>query len=668
MKALPAMAKRAMSDDTSSRSDYEPQTRVKLLGGLVALVVVFLLAALLTLVQQSNHQRDAALARKQHSYDIVLLTGQIGGAFGQAEAALGRYVTNGDRDTGTVYYDQWRHVGYLLDDLGSLVHDDPRQAARLAHLRALYRKRGEELGPPAQLASLKKGWAAISLFAVAGKSPTLKDIDATLQAMADAETSLLDKRSDFAADRVDRANNLAHLLSLVGVLLALSVIALGWLMTTALAERRVAREIADVETDRAQWLEQAVIERTAELRDANLRLIEEGQTRAAAETKLRQLQKMEAVGQLTGGIAHDFNNMLAVVLGGLEMAKRRVEEQAQEASRHIDSALEGANRAAALTRRLLSFARAEPLLPGAIQPGQLLRDMRDLLDRTIGERIEVQIESEADVWPVWIDAYQLENAILNLAVNARDAMDGEGKLAMRVANARLAEGEVGNLAPGDYVRISVTDTGTGMSPETLERVFEPFFTTKPVGQGTGLGLSQISGFARQSGGDVAIQSVLGEGTTVSIYLPRHDGEADAARPAPAPTAPKASVDVGTILVVEDDPRVRAATGTALTELGYPAILCGSGPEAIDQLQERDDIGLVITDVVMPGMTGPELAGQIRARHPEVGLLFVTGYVGEAGEAESFKGSEVLRKPFTLRALADALNAAAGNMSAGRSLN
>jgi len=367
----------------------------------------------------------------------------------------------------------------------------------------------------------------------------------------------------------------------------------------------------------------------------------------------------------------DVQNGLGTVcpdLHGLEMAKRRVEEQAQEASRHIDSALEGANRAAALTRRLLSFARAEPLLPGAIRPGQLLRDMRDLLDRTIGERIEVQIESEADVWPVWIDAYQLENAILNLAVNARDAMDGEGKLAMRVGNARLAEGEVGNLALGDYVRISVADTGTGMSSETLERVFEPFFTTKPVGQGTGLGLSQISGFARQSGGDVAIQSVLGEGTTVSIYLPRHDGEAEAARPTPAPAAPKASVDVGTILVVEDDPRVRAATGTALTELGYPAILCGSGPEAIDQLQERDDIGLVITDVVMPGMTGPELAGQIRARHPEVGLLFVTGYVGEAGEAESFKGSEVLRKPFTLRALADALNAAAGNMNAGRSLN
>jgi len=661
MVTLPAMAKLAMSDDTSSPAGDEPQIRVKLLGGMVALVAAFLLAALLTLVQRSNHERDAALARKQHSYDIVVVTGQIGGAFGQAEAALGRYVINGDRDTGTVYYDQWRRVGSMLDDLGDLVHDDPVQAARLAHLRELYEKRGEELGPPAQLASIKKGWSAISLFAVAGKSPTLKDIGVTLQAMADAENKVLGKRVDFAADRADRANNLARLLSLVGVLLALSVIALGWLVISALAERRVARNIADIETDRAQALEQAVIDRTAELRDANLRLIAEGHNRAEAEAKLRQLQKMEAVGQLTGGIAHDFNNMLAVVLGGLEMAKRRVEEQAQEASRHIDSALEGANRAAALTRRLLSFARAEPLLPGAITPGRLLRDMSDLLDRTIGERIQVRIESAADVWPVWADAYQLENAILNLAVNARDAMDGEGRLAMSATNVSLAESEVGTLPAGDYVRITVTDNGTGMSPETLERVFEPFFTTKPAGQGTGLGLSQISGFARQSGGEVAIQSVLGDGTTVSIYLPRHAGEARAAVRAPAGATPKASAEVGTILVVEDDPRVRAATGTALTELGYPAILCGSGPEAIDQLEERDDIGLVITDVVMPGMTGPELAGQIRATHPEVGLLFVTGYVGEAGEAESFKGSEVLRKPFTLRALAEALEAAVATM-------
>jgi signal transduction histidine kinase/CheY-like chemotaxis protein len=655
------MGHMAMSDDMSSPVALGPQNRIKLLGGVLALVVAFLLAALLTLVQQSSHQRDAALARKQHSYDIVLLTGRIDGALGQAEAALGRYVINGDSETGTLYYDDWRRVGYLLDDLQNLVHDDPEQLARLHHLRDLYTKRAAELGPPAQLASLKKGWTAISLFAIAGKSPTLKDIDTTLQAMADAESRLLDRRSDVAASQVERTNYLSRLLSVVGVLLALSVITLGWLVTTAMSDRRVAREMAEIESDRALALERAVADRTAELRDANLRLREEAQTREQAEFKLRQLQKMEAVGQLTGGIAHDFNNMLAVVLGGLEMAKRRVEEQAQEASRHIESALEGANRAAALTRRLLSFARAEPLLPGAIGPGQLLRDMSDLLERTLGERIEIRIASEADAWPVWVDAFQLENAILNLAVNARDAMKGQGTLTMHAGNVRLADGEIGALAAGDYVRISVTDDGSGMSPEVLERVFEPFFTTKPVGQGTGLGLSQISGFARQSGGDVGIESVLGEGTTVSIYLPRHAGEIASREPVAHRSLPKAEADVGTILVVEDDPRVRSATGTALKELGYPAILCGSGGEAIDQLDARDDIGLVITDVVMPGMTGPELAREVRSRHPDIGLLFVTGYVGEAGEAENFKGSEVLRKPFTLRALADALNAAVGGV-------
>jgi len=648
-----------MSDDMSSPVVFGPQNRIKLLGGVVALIAAFLLAALLALVQQSSHQRDAALARKQHSYDIIMLTGRIDGAFGQAEAALGRYAINGDRDTATLYYDEWRQVGYLLDDLEPLVRDDPQQYARLKRLRSLYAKRGEELGPPAQLANVKKGWTAISLLAIAGKSPTLQGIHSTLEDMADAEGRLLDKRSTLAADKVERTNNLSRLLSVVGILLALSVVALGWLVTMAMSDRRVAREMAEIESDRAQALEQAVAERTAELREANLRLREEAQTREQAESKLRQFQKMEAVGQLTGGIAHDFNNMLAVVLGGLEMAKRRVEEQAQEASRHIDSALEGANRAAALTRRLLSFARAEPLLPGAISPAQLLRDMSDLLERTLGERIQIHISTEAGLWPVWVDAYQLENAILNLAVNARDAMKGEGMLTMRASNARLKQGEVGALAAGDYVRIAVTDNGCGMSADVMERVFEPFFTTKPVGQGTGLGLSQISGFARQSGGDVAVESALGEGTTVSIYLPRHAGEA--ALPAPVARAglPAPTVDTGAILVVEDDARVRAATGTALIELGYEPILCGSGDEAIAQLDARDDIGLVITDVVMPGMTGPELAQAIRARHPSVALLFVTGYVGEAGEAESFKGFEVLRKPFTLRALAEALAAATG---------
>jgi len=423
---------------------------------------------------------------------------------------------------------------------------------------------------------------------------------------------------------------------------------------SAMADRRVAAETAEIEADRSVALEHAVAARTAELSDANARLVEEAQTREAAEARLRQVQKMDAVGQLTGGIAHDFNNMLAVVVGGLEMAKMRLVQQTAEAARHIDSAMEGAERAAALTRRLLAFARSNPLLPGASNPTALLRGMSELIDRTIGERIEVRILADAEGWPVWVDAYQLENAILNLAVNARDAMNGAGTIVMSVANVQLKEGEVGTLEPGDYVRLSVADDGSGMSPATLERVFEPFFTTKPVGQGTGLGLSQILGFARQSGGDVAISSALGVGTTVALFLPRHSGQqAEKVETAPAALSPAAAI-AGTILVVEDDDRVRAATGAALGELGYTTVLCASGAEAIEQLDRIDDIALLMSDVVMPGMTGPELVQQVRARRPDIRILYVTGYVGEAGEGDVFRGATVLRKPFTLRALNEAL--------------
>jgi signal transduction histidine kinase/ActR/RegA family two-component response regulator len=642
-----------MNDGAPTPAASRPQTQARLLAGIVAIVAAGLLLALILQVQSSNRQRDAALARKQHSYDVVFLTQQVEGSLARAEASLGRFVIDGDRQTGTLYYDEWRHAGQLIGNLAGLIADDPPQAARLQTLRTLYGKRGGELALPATRANYKQGWAALSLFARAGKSDTLPRMTRVLREIADSERVLLGARATAAADSTDQANSLSRLLAVVGILLGLSVVALAWLVVTAMADRRVAADTAEVETDRADALEKAVAARTAELREANARLVEEAEIRVAAEQRLRQVQKMDAVGQLTGGIAHDFNNMLAVVLGGLEMARLRIEQQAGEATRHIDSAMEGATRAAALTRRLLSFARAEPLLPGATSPGTLLRGMSDLIDRTIGERIEVRILSEADVWPVWVDAYQLENAILNLAVNARDAMSGAGTLTMSTANVRLGDGEIGALAAGEYVRLSVTDDGTGMSAETLERVFEPFFTTKPTGEGTGLGLSQILGFARQSGGDVGIVSELGRGTTVSLYLPRHRGEVTAAASSPTPTLRTVRID-GAILVVEDDARVRSATGSALAELGYKTILCASGAEALDRLGSGDQIGLLMTDVVMPGMTGPELVERVRLRLPRLRILFVTGYVGEAGEAEMFRDAIVLRKPFTLRALADAL--------------
>jgi signal transduction histidine kinase/ActR/RegA family two-component response regulator len=632
------------------------QARARLLAAFVAVAAAALLVALIILVQSANRQRDAALVRKQHSYDVVILTQQVEGSLARAEASLGRFVIDGDRRTGTLYYDEWRHAGTLIDDLAVLTADDPAQGARVNRLRRLYAKRGVERALPAARANYKQGWPALSLFARAGKSTTLPEMTAVLRDITKAGGLLIDERATAAASRTDQSNTLARLLSAVGVLLALSVLALGWLVVAAMADRRVAAETAEIEADRSALLEKAVAARTAELSEANTRLVEEARTREAAELRLRQVQKMDAVGQLTGGIAHDFNNMLAVVVGGLEMAKLRVEQQAGEAKRHIDSAMEGATRAAALTRRLLAFARAEPLLPTAANPGALVRGMSDLVDRTIGERIEVRILADARGWPVWVDSYQLENAILNLAVNARDAMNGAGTLVMSVANVRLAEGEIGSLNAGDYVRLSVADNGSGMSPATLERVFEPFFTTKPIGQGTGLGLSQILGFARQSGGDVGITSTLGEGTTVSLYLPRHTGQMAKEAPRVA-LAPRATRIEGTILVVEDDARVRAATGAALVELGYAPILCSSGAEAIERLATCTDLGLLMTDVVMPGMTGPELVQQVRLSWPDARILFVTGYVGEAGEPENFRGAAVLRKPFTLRALAEALASA-----------
>jgi CheY-like chemotaxis protein/anti-sigma regulatory factor (Ser/Thr protein kinase) len=370
---------------------------------------------------------------------------------------------------------------------------------------------------------------------------------------------------------------------------------------------------------------------------------------------------MDAIGQLTGGIAHDFNNMLAVVVGGIDLARRKLRGPKRDVEYHLDNAMEGATRAAALTRRLLAFARSEPLLPQGVAAGELVEGMLDLLDRSLGERIQVETRFPREPWFVWADRSQLENAVLNLCVNARDAMNGEGQLSIWVDNTSLYANQVGQLPAGDYVRISIVDSGCGIPPEHLERVFEPFFTTKPVGKGTGLGLSQIFGFARQSGGDVAIDSDLGAGTTVSLYLPRSlrtaDAELERASGGPAGEEPAAAPAGTIILVVEDDPRVSRSTVGSLEELGYLPIACGSGAEALDILAHRADIALLITDVMMPEMTGPELVRIAAERYPDVSVLFVTGYVGEAGDAGDLSGYDMLRKPFTVAALRDAVAAA-----------
>jgi len=620
-----------------------------------AVLAALLLVVLMLMVTSSNETRDRALASERHSYDVMLLTRTVDGTIARAEAALGRYVLDEDvTKSGSVYGAEWRQAQQLIAELRRQVRGNKAQLARVNALETLFAIRGSELAPAAVAAQAKRGSGGLSLFYGAALTKTGPELRETLAQIAAAERE--DLRRRMAATRVSgtRSDQLTEWLGWLAVAIGIGAIVLGWLAFRAISERLAAVREADSEAIRAHQLEEAVRERTRELSQAYEQLKEESSERESAEAQLRQVQKMEAVGQLTGGIAHDFNNMLAVVVGGLDLARRKLTGPRREVEFHLDNAMEGATRAAALTRRLLAFARAEPLLPVAVAPAGLVEGMLDLVDRSIGERITVSTRFPDETWNVSVDTNQLENAILNLAVNARDAMEGEGQLAISVENAELSAGEVGELGAGDYVRISVSDTGSGMPPEILERVFEPFFTTKPVGKGTGLGLSQIFGFARESGGDVVIDSTVGIGSTVSLYLPRSNQAVESSAAAAGLDEAVPGAAGTSILVVEDDPRVSRSTVGALEELGYRPIACAGGREALEILErEGGRIELVITDIMMPEMTGPELVREATARWPSTAILYVTGYVGEAG-SEELSGHDILRKPFTVAALAVAV--------------
>ncbi len=428
--------------------------------------------------------------------------------------------------------------------------------------------------------------------------------------------------------------------------------------------RRYERELLDARA--------AVESANVALRELNVtleaRVAREVDERMKAEAALRQSQKMEAIGQLTGGVAHDFNNLLTIIIGGLDSIGRHIEKlptshELERMQRFRDMALHGARRAATLTARLLAFSRRQALDPKPLDANKLIAGLTDLLQRTLGETVALDVVAAAGLWLTLADPGELENALVNLAVNARDAMTDGGKLTIETANASLDDAYVSALtepvAPGQYVLIAVSDTGCGMDQETLAKVFEPFFTTKEVGKGTGLGLSQVYGFTCQTGGHVHLYSKVGEGTTVRLYLPRAIGGEAIVRERNLTLVPIPHGGGETILLVEDDADLRDFSAGALRELGYQVLAVSSGPPALEVIRSATQIDLLFTDVVLPdGMNGRNLAAEALNHRTNLKVLFTTGYTRNAivhhGRLEG--GVHLIGKPFTFEELATKVRA------------
>ncbi|QNM83962.1 response regulator [Sphingomonas sabuli] len=443
---------------------------------------------------------------------------------------------------------------------------------------------------------------------------------------------------------------------------------------------RVAREATDRATALAASLDKARVEvrrKAGELSQAlekadrlndDLRALNETleqrvsaeiRERMQAEESLRQAQKMEAVGQLTGGVAHDFNNLLTVIMGGLDSVRRETEKDRGDLDlarlrRMVALASQGAERAATLTSRLLAFARRKPLAPKSIDLNKLIAGLSDLLQRTLGETVALENVSAAGLWLAHADPAELESALMNLAINARDAMPDGGRLTIESANVSLDENYVSALVepvpPGQYVMLAVSDTGQGMDKETIDRVFEPFFTTKEAGKGTGLGLSQVYGFVRQSGGHIRIYSEPGAGTTVKLYLPR-DHRVEAADE--EQVSDRADGGSETILVIEDHEGLREYSVGVLRELGYRVLEAEDGQTGLSILRKRPDVDLLFTDVVLPGLNGRKVADEALEFRPDIKVLFTTGYTRNAivHNGRLDEGVSLITKPFTFDALA-----------------
>lgn len=591
-------------------------------------MIASVIAATLWLVDLQNEATDSI----EQALEVDRELSDVQSLLADAESGQRGFLVTADRSFLVPYDRAVLGLDEKIAELRAAVSDDASQMARLSRLTRAANARVEQL---ANVLASRPTDAATRLTSMQFGQRLMAEASREIEAMRAEEQRLL-------ALRHQQAAQLTTLLIAVLLATVFALMVLGWFTM-----RRFNEQIAALAAGRDA------------LDLSNRQLRGEAVSRAEAENQTRQLQKMQAMGQLTGGIAHDFNNMLAIVIGSLDIAKRRLAQSETNAAKiSIDNAIDGAQRASQLTARLMAFARQQPLEPVTVDINLLVDGMSQLLRSTLGETVQVETRLVDDLWRCFVDPHQLESALVNLCVNARDAMPNGGKLTIATCNAEIGKDAVTShapVAPGNYVLLSVSDQGVGMHPEVIERAFDPFFTTKGVGHGTGLGLSQVHGFVSQSGGHVTIASHQGAGTTISLYLPRmHRPEAQARKASliDLETLPMAR-GKETILVVEDEDRVRETTTTSLRELGYDVMECDNAHQAMSVIKQHPTIDLLFTDVVMPGMNGGQLADALAALRPDIPILFTTGHSRNAISKNGIlaPGVNLLAKPFTITQLA-----------------
>lgn len=596
-----------------------------LVAGFAVLALIVGSRAMLVEEQRANR----AAAREAIEYQ-QLLSGLLSLAQ-EAENGQRGYLLTGEKSYLEPYRSSVRAIPGQLARIDSLTAPDDQLVQPINHIKDALSQKQAELAETIALYDQGNATNALDLVRSGQGKAVMDEIRTSMDTVRRISAAAVAAR-DAHTDQVEAWLRIGSLTALLAIFL---------LAGYAIREsRRRFREVAVAQD---------------ELVRKNVALGKEIETREKAESQIRQMHKMEAVGQLTGGIAHDFNNMLAVIISAMNLAQRKLARGEHDIAQFIDAAIDAATRAANLTARLLAFSRQQPLAPQIVDANRLLTGMSDLIRRALGETIRIETVLAGGLWKTHADPSQIENAVLNLAVNARDAMGDDGKLTIETANSHLDDSYAAahaEVAAGQYVMIAVSDTGSGMTPDVIAKAFEPFFTTKAVNKGTGLGLSQVFGFVKQSGGHVNIYSEPGEGTTIKIYLPRYFGAEE-----PAVTTGRgdntAAPVTETILVVEDDARVRVSTTEAIRELGYTVIHAASGEEALQKLAENPNVALLFTDIVMPVMNGRKLAEEAVARMPLLKVIFTTGFTRNAVVHNGVLDHEVhfLAKPFTIEQLA-----------------